>query len=149
MRELWRSFIRLPQPHRRVALESLVAVPLAALALRVFGFRQTCRLVCRIRPNTSTSSAPLSSQACATVLGAVTRRAFPRTKCLLRSIALAWLLRRHGIASELRIGVRTQDGRLDAHAWVEAADMVINDSAEVRDTYRAFHGVLPAQTEWV
>ena len=42
----------------------------------------------------------------------------PRT-CLTRSLLLGWLLRRRGMDSQLRIGVRLTKGMLDAHAWVE------------------------------
>ena len=41
--------------------------------------------------------------------------------CLERSIALRQLLLRHGIAAELRIGVRKHGDQLEGHAWVEAA----------------------------
>ncbi len=40
-------------------------------------------------------------------------------RCLPRALCLRWLLGRHGIESDLRIGVSRQDEGLDAHAWVE------------------------------
>jgi hypothetical protein len=41
--------------------------------------------------------------------------------CLRRSLALQWLLRRRGIDTELRFGVRrvAGDPGLEAHAWLE------------------------------
>lgn len=64
-------------------------------------------------------------------------------KCLTRSLVLQRLLVRHGIASDLRIGVRKQDGRFGAHAWVECAGRPL---AEAEDIDRRFAAVtLPRQ----
>lgn len=40
-----------------------------------------------------------------------------RALCLEQSLALCWLLRRNGIAAELRLGVQPRP--FQAHAWVE------------------------------
>ena len=51
-----------------------------------------------------------------------------RPKCLPRSVALHWLLRRAGIpGSRIRIGVRPEADGLRAHAWVTLADRVVGD----------------------
>ncbi|MDE3108598.1 MAG: lasso peptide biosynthesis B2 protein, partial [Acidobacteriota bacterium] len=39
--------------------------------------------------------------------------------CLDRALTLWWLLRKRGIAAELRIGGRKKSGEFEAHAWVE------------------------------
>jgi hypothetical protein len=50
--------------------------------------------------------------------------------CLQRSLVLLWLLRRRGIESELRIGVRKDGSALTAHAWIEMAGEFLNDSPD-------------------
>ncbi|MBW8873566.1 MAG: lasso peptide biosynthesis B2 protein [Acidobacteria bacterium] len=40
-------------------------------------------------------------------------------RCLPQALCLRWLLGRHGIAAELRIGVERRRGEMRAHAWVE------------------------------
>ena len=52
-----------------------------------------------------------------------------RLRCLTRSLALARVLGRRGIVTDVRIGVRTEDGALKAHAWVEWEGRALNDSA--------------------
>jgi Transglutaminase-like superfamily len=47
--------------------------------------------------------------------------------CLPRSLALSRVLARRGVATTLRIGVRTVDGELRAHAWVEWHGRPLND----------------------
>ena len=71
-------------------------------------------------------------RAAALVGWSVTRAArygFFRPQCLVRSLAMQRMLRRRGIdSSELRIGVRMEEGALAAHAWVEVGGAVIGDS---------------------
>jgi hypothetical protein len=51
------------------------------------------------------------------------------TACLTRSLALARLLRLHGLAAEIRIGLRRAEGRLAGHAWVEHNGALVGDDA--------------------
>jgi hypothetical protein len=54
-----------------------------------------------------------------------------RPRCLVRSVALQRVLESRGIhGSRIRIGVRMQRGRFDAHAWVEYGSLVLGDRAE-------------------
>jgi len=64
--------------------------------------------------------------------------------CLSRSLTLWWLLRRRGIRTDLRIGVRKEAGRFEAHAWVEREGVVVNDRTEVVQQYAAFAETLSA-----
>ena len=67
-------------------------------------------------------------------------------RCLTRSLALAWLLKRRGIPFVLRIGVPrgttiAWEGKpvtLSAHAWVEHAGIVLNDRQDVALRFSAF-----------
>jgi hypothetical protein len=63
-----------------------------------------------------------------------------RSRCLQRSLVLAWLLRRRGIDGRLRIGVQTDEGGLIAHAWVEVAGEPVNDTRDHCARYAAFEG---------
>jgi hypothetical protein len=47
------------------------------------------------------------------------RRSWRRPTCLQEALVLAWVLRREGHATRLRIGVTRQGGRLQGHAWLE------------------------------
>jgi hypothetical protein len=59
--------------------------------------------------------------------------------CLRRSLLIWWLLRRKGIQTDLRIGVKKQEGQLYAHAWIKLGNEIINDSVEVERTFSAFN----------
>jgi len=56
-------------------------------------------------------------------------------RCLPKALCLRWLLGRHGIESELRIGVARQDGGLAAHAWVERQGRPVGESLTVEDRF--------------
>jgi hypothetical protein len=60
------------------------------------------------------------------------------------------LLRRRGIAGDLRIGVRKEAGRFEAHAWVELGGRVLNDNEDVGERFAAFgRAILPVGgTPW-
>ncbi len=45
-----------------------------------------------------------------------------KSSCLRQTAALAWLLRRRGIATNLRIGVARQEGKFTAHSWLESGE---------------------------
>lgn len=55
--------------------------------------------------------------------------------CLRRSVTLVRELGRLGLAANLHIGVRNEDGRVEAHAWVQVGDRVVNDDPEATSTY--------------
>jgi len=45
-----------------------------------------------------------------------------KSSCLRQTAALAWLLRRRGVATSLRIGVAREGNKLTAHSWLESGD---------------------------
>lgn len=68
------------------------------------------------------------AQRLARITDAAARRLPLTTRCLQRALTLVWLLRRRGVGGRLRIGVRRTEQGIDAHAWVEVAGSVVNDS---------------------
>lgn len=57
-----------------------------------------------------------------------------RSSCLRQTAALAWLLRRRGVVTSLRIGVAREEGKLKAHSWLETGDGQVFGLSET-DTY--------------
>ena len=55
--------------------------------------------------------------------------------CLRRSLTLARELDRLGLPGTVHVGVRNVDGHVEAHAWVQAGDVVVNDDPDVTETY--------------
>ena len=117
-----------------------------ALALRWVGFR---RVYGFLEPGTGTTRPAAGDEIQdadqARVLALLVRGAavwsLHDPTCLHRSLTLWWLLGRQGIASELRIGVRKERGRFEAHAWVERQGVALNDGLDVGSRFAAFRGL--------
>jgi Transglutaminase-like superfamily len=61
---------------------------------------------------------------------------FFRPACLVRSIALCRMMESRGVrGGVMQIGVRLQDGRLVAHAWVEYASEILGDDPDSVSRY--------------
>jgi hypothetical protein len=113
-------------------------LPLAGLALHTLGLRRTLRLFAG-GANPPAASAPEAAERLARAVEHAGRKysIYP-VDCLVRSLVLVWLLRRRGIAAELRIGARTLTGRFEAHAWVEHCGTALGDDADVARVFHAF-----------
>ncbi len=58
-----------------------------------------------------------------------------RMSCLRRTMVQKWLLNKKGISTDLRFGVRTVNGSLQAHAWLERDGKIISDPEIIRERY--------------
>ena len=123
---------------QKVLLVSLVLLPLFWLGLRLAGLQGFQAWLDR---SPVARRAPLTDAEAAALGVAVNRAAnhvFGPATCLTRSLLLRWLLRRYGTPSDLRIGVRLEEGMLAAHAWVEKDGIPLNDRPELVASYAAF-----------
>lgn len=67
--------------------------------------------------------------------------------CLAKSLTLWWMLGRQGISSSLRIGIRKENGKLQAHAWVEREGVALNEPEDQHRHYAAFDAALASLPE--
>ena len=68
-------------------------------------------------------------------------------KCLPRALALTKMLAARGIAVDLKLGVRRENGVFAGHAWVEWNGEVVNESAPVTASYAPLDHSLDRGTE--
>jgi hypothetical protein len=136
------SFWQLPSSDRRLLLQALPLIPLVAISLKVLGFQRTQSLLTRLAPKSIAPSPDVDLfpqvRTTARMVRIAVRYNSPWNNCLKQSLVLWWLLRRQGIDSELRIGVKQEQGKLEAHAWVEYDGKVLNDSPDVRSRFTMF-----------
>lgn len=71
-----------------------------------------------------------------TIFNQIKESEFMKGKCLSRSLALQFLLRRKAIDTDLVIGCYTREGILFAHAWLEKDGQVLNDHPIVISKYK-------------
>jgi Transglutaminase-like superfamily len=141
----WHKFQRLSAPERGWFLQALLLLPLIGVLLHFLGLRRGQTLLARFAPlkrlpfhRPTELRARQQAQGVARVVPAAARHGLYPAKCLPQSLTVWWLLRRQGVASDLRIGVRKEANKLHAHAWVEHAGRILNDHADVSQRFGCF-----------
>ena len=71
------------------------------------------------------------AQAQSRLVQVAARHGLYRPTCLPRSLALWWVLKGHGIETDLRVGVKPATHALEAHARVELHGQPLNDDPDV------------------
>ena len=139
-----RRFLRRLPEDRALILRAMLVLPLTGTGLRIFGFRRCKAWIEQFPIHESSPCAGEQDVQLAFAERAVRAirsaelHGLATPNCLERSLVLWWLLRRHGIRGELRIGARKSGMLLEAHAWVELAGKVLNDHNEVDKHYSRF-----------
>ena len=129
-----RRLLALPRTDRQLLAAAGLFVFAARVSLRLLPYAFVRRVAARLSHAVKYPRFPAARIAWAV---AVASRRVPGGKnCLAQALAAHVLLARHGLASRLRLGVaRTPDGRLDAHAWVEAErDVLVGALGRARYT---------------
>src|SRR6266702_1727190 len=142
MLESLRRFSALGRPAQALFLRALGMLPLVSLSLRLRGFERTRRTLKRKLPRSVAREdcESVNKQAALTahMVHAADRHGVVHPSCLAKSLTLWWLLGRQGITSRLRIGIRKENGKFEAHAWVERDGAALNDLDEHHHHYVAF-----------
>jgi len=135
----WRKFRRLPAGEKAVFLAALGMLPPVRVGLRMLGLRRVQAVVGRrhqaqrqAEPDAALRRARRTAR-----LVAVAAR-YAGGTCLSRSVVLAFLLERQGISGQLRIGVRKGEKGFEAHAWVDAAGVSLDEGQDFGERYAAF-----------
>ena len=98
----------------------------ARAMLAMGGFARVRRMLTRERESAVRADDASRARTLAIVMRRAANRLPLRTTCLVRALALWWLLAMHGIGGTVRIGVRGGDP-LEAHAWVEHGGEALYD----------------------
>jgi hypothetical protein len=122
--------VELSWAERLLLLQSLLLIPAISILLRVLGFQRSLSVLdrlsrrrCRALPS---RSEPVDAKAICRLVGTAARHGLCEATCLRQALVVWFLLRRRGMPAELRIGVRKNAERLDAHAWVESNGGVLD-----------------------
>jgi len=139
-----RRFRRLPGFEQSLVLESIAGLMATRVGLKLLGFQRWKKMITGLTRKktwraTSVAPEPLAAKIAASEEATARRLPF-KTNCLEQSLALLWMLRKRGIAADLRIGARKESNRFEAHAWVEFQGAVLNDAGEAHRHFVSFEG---------
>jgi hypothetical protein len=141
MRTSWSAVRRLPGRDRWTLVEAAALLPAASVGLKLIGLRGCQNVLAVLAPGgpfATPDNAADSVPSTARMVRIAATRGLWKASCLPRSLVLAYLLRRRRIDARVRIGVRRQNGNLEAHAWVEVDGGVVNDRSDVHEQFAPF-----------
>jgi len=143
----WRKLRELSSQERWLLFQAALLLPVMALGIRSLGMGRCqaalARLVLLAGPALDESRASLAqARATARLVKAARNHGIYQANCLQLALTLWWLLRRQGIQSDLRIGVRKEATGLQAHAWVEYRGQVLTDRDDVSQRFVPFTGAI-------
>jgi len=127
---------------------ALALLPVIATSLQLRGYQKTLRSLRQraegwcAQPIADPQNGARVEKTCR-MIRAAEQYGWVRANCLEQSLALWYLLRRQGIVSNLRIGVRKEKEKLEAHAWVEFDGAALNQDESHHFHYAAFEEELP------
>lgn len=131
-------FFRLSWAERWLVLQAAALMPAIRGCTKLVGVQPVARALDRMAHR---GSAPATQEGSATVrlvtscVRIAARNTWSNT-CLHRSLTLWWLLRRHGVDSDIRFGARRGPEGLEAHAWVEWHGYALMDEDPAGDYAR-------------
>ena len=108
---------------RRKLLGLACGLPVIEISLRCFGAQRTSSWLSRLfaprAPRHATNDELRDADRLAQLAAIAGRRGIVTARCLSQALLVRTLLRRRGLETVLRVGVRKDDQRFDAHAWLE------------------------------
>lgn len=144
MNSALRRFSKLPAFERGMFVRAVLLLPVTACAVRLVRLTTVMRWAeslsgCkRLRAKQSPQETHQQALAARRMLETASRYGLARGNCLSKSLVLWHLLRRKGVAANLRVGGRKEDRQFAAHAWVELDGVVINDPDGLRQDFVPF-----------
>jgi Transglutaminase-like superfamily len=140
-----RRFSALERSARGLFLRASLVLPLITISLRWRGFRKTKALLqhfLSVPYGSQNPDAQLRASLTAQMVRVAGRHGIGNPSCLEVSLALWWLLARQGLASDLRVGIRKDGEKFEAHAWVECAGATLNEPGIKHHQFAAFDAAL-------
>lgn len=116
-------------------------LPWVAVRLKLQGFQATKNSLQSTAKNISASNLAESrerAELMARMVRAAARHGIGSPSCLEESLVLLHILGKQGIEAQLRIGVRKNTPKFEAHAWVECGGVALNESESLHDHYAPF-----------
>src|SRR5271168_2039946 len=118
----WRRFRQLSSDERSAVRNAAFWLAATWMGLRVAGFRRWKDTLSRMAPavpaaanDANSAETLLRARALARLHSAAARHLIIRTNCLEQAMVLWFILRRNGVAAEMRFGARKEAARLEAH----------------------------------
>jgi hypothetical protein len=128
----------LDRESQRLFWSAVILLPLVRLSLRLRGYNRTLRSLQKRLDRPGLEPIGPDVQKTSRMVRAALRHLPAKFTCLEESLVFWYSLRKQGISTQLRIGVRKTDGKFEAHAWVEHEGLALHQSDQMHRHYAAF-----------
>ena len=139
MRRRLGTLVSLRPADWHVLLEACVTLVAVKLGLHTVEFKRLMSWASRVNPGVAGDLSRQQIERTAWLVGVASRVTLMR--CLARSLALTRVLARRGVPTTMRIGVRTLNGTLMAHAWVEWRGRALGDDERSLQQFAPFESL--------
>ena len=139
------KFFALPAEQKKLILHAAILLPIADMALHMFGYRKTQQALARNSKEQKIQISPdagqfAQAQVVANCVRLAARNGPYRTTCLRESLVTWWLLQSRGMPVLLKIGIAKDKENFNAHAWVELGDTPIIDPDDTQLNFSSIYG---------
>ena len=119
------KFLRLSSAERTLLVRVWILLGITRLCLSIFRLTILRKLLTAIGPFVARADKEFTDDQLVRIVGIVSRYV-PKATCLAQALTIQLVLKKSGRGAHLHIGVTGSDnGRLEAHAWVESQGRVI------------------------
>jgi hypothetical protein len=123
-------FINLDSRDKKIIIDSLFWIVCIRLMIWLFPFdlvqKKVCKRVDKYKSNSKRSVNMIRLK----ILIVATARQVPRATCLVQALAGHILFSKYGYNTSIKIGVLTENGEFEAHAWLEHGEIVVLGESE-------------------
>ena len=124
------SFLKLPSWEKKVALNSFLWVIRIRIMLWMFHFSTVQNRVQKIACNYNSTPKNTITMNRLRIIIVAASRYVPRATCLVQALAGYILFSKYGYNTSIKIGVLTENGEFEAHAWLEYDEKVVLGESE-------------------
>lgn len=124
------SFLKLPSGEKKVALNSFLWVIRIRIMLWIFHFSTVQNRVQKIACNYNSTPKNTITMNRLRIMIVAASRYVPRATCLVQALAGYILFSQYGFNTSIKIGVLTENGEFEAHAWLEHDEKVVLGESE-------------------
>lgn len=123
------NFIKLSSQDKLIAMESLFWVIRIRIMIWLFPFSTVQRKVQNIATKYPSSNHTITASRLR-ILIVSTSRYVPQATCLVQALAGYIVFSKYGYNTAIKIGVLTENGEFEAHAWLELGEKVVLGESE-------------------
>ena len=139
MKPLFKQIRRLSYPNKWLFLKGLFLAVFLRVCFKISNFKKTLAFFSRFKTGKTVSQNESNEVRRYHHLITLTYGFGPSVvNCLSVSTAYWWLMKRRGIATDLKFGMKKDNEKLLAHAWLEYNGEPLTADAEVEKKYIAF-----------